>query len=46
MELIYEIPRKVYERASNDVQSIEDSLYEIEHIQYVNVVAQDDDIGN
>lgn len=46
VELIYEIPRKVYERASNDVQSIEDSLYEIEHIQYVNVVAQDDDISN
>lgn len=45
VELIYEIPLKYFSRSSNRAESIEDCLYEIEHIQYVNVVAQDDDIS-
>lgn len=45
VELIYEIPLKYFKKASNRADNIEDCLYEIEHIQYVNVVAQDDDIS-
>lgn len=44
VELIYEIPRKIYLKASSGVDSIEDQLYQIEHIRYVNLVTQDDDI--
>lgn len=46
VELIYEIPRKIFERCSQNTESIEDCIYKIEHIQYVNIVAQDDDISN
>ena len=46
IELIYEIPLKIFEKASNRAESIADCLYEIEHVEYVNVVAQDDDISN
>ena len=46
VELIYEIPLKIFEKASNRAESIADCLYEIEHVEYVNVVAQDDDISN
>ena len=42
----YEIPLKIFEKASNRAESIADCLYEIEHVEYVNVVAQDDDISN
>lgn len=45
VELIYEIPRRVYQKAIRGVDSVEDRLYEIEHIQYVNIVTQDDDIS-
>ncbi|MEG2454930.1 MAG: DUF4956 domain-containing protein [Oscillospiraceae bacterium] len=45
VELIYEIPRRVYQNASKQVESIQDRIYQIEHIEYVNVVAQDDDIS-
>ncbi|MEG2119526.1 MAG: DUF4956 domain-containing protein [Pseudoflavonifractor sp.] len=45
VELIYEIPRRVYQNASKQVESIQDKLYQIEHVEYVNVVAQDDDIS-
>lgn len=45
VELIYEIPYKIFQKASNRAESIEDCLYEIEHVEYVNVVAQDDDIS-
>ncbi|MEG2596856.1 MAG: DUF4956 domain-containing protein [Oscillospiraceae bacterium] len=45
VELIYEISRRVYKNASNQVESIQDRLYKIEHIEYVNVVSQDDDIS-
>ncbi|WP_343250873.1 DUF4956 domain-containing protein [Diplocloster hominis] len=46
VELIYEIPRNVYRKASAGTSSVEDLLYEIEHIQYVNIVTQDDDISS
>lgn len=46
VELIYEIPRKVYNKCSQNTESVEDCLYKIEHIQYVNVVVQDDDISS
>ena len=46
VELIYEIPRNVYRKASAGTNSVEDLLYEIEHIQYVNIVTQDDDISS
>ncbi|MEG1725937.1 MAG: DUF4956 domain-containing protein [Anaerovoracaceae bacterium] len=45
VELIYEISRHVYNTASNQAESIQDCLYKIEHIEYVNVVSQDDDIS-
>lgn len=45
VELIYEIPYKVYRKADRGIENIEEKLYEIEHIQYVNIVAQDDDIS-
>lgn len=46
VELIYEIPRKIYQKCSKNVESVEDCIYKIEHIQYVNIVAQDDDISS
>lgn len=46
VELIYEIPRKIYFKASEGVDSIEEQLYQIEHIRYVNIVSQDDDISS
>lgn len=45
VELIYEVPRKIYMKASEGVDSIEDQLYQIDHIRYVNIVSQDDDIS-
>lgn len=45
VELIYEIPRRTYEKSSNQIESIEDILYRIGDIQYINVVSQDDDIS-
>lgn len=46
VELIYEISRRVYNKASNRADTIEDKLYQIEHVEYVNIVAQDDDISS
>ena len=46
IELIYEIPRKTYEKNLKKTSSIDEELYQIEHIQYVNIVAQDDDISS
>ncbi|MEF9840399.1 MAG: DUF4956 domain-containing protein, partial [Lachnospiraceae bacterium] len=45
VELIYEISRKVYKKSSKQMTSIQECLYKIEHIEYVNVVSQDDDIS-
>lgn len=46
VELIYEILRKIYDKCSQNTESVEDCLYKIEHIQYVNIIAQEDDISN
>lgn len=46
IELIYEIPRKTYEKNLRKMSGIDEELYQIEHIQYVNIVAQDDDISS
>ena len=46
VELIYEIPRKIYDKWSEFTESIEERIYKIEHVQYVNIVAQNDDISN
>lgn len=45
VELIYEIPRKLFFKASEGVDSIEERIYKIGHIRYVNIVSQDDDIS-
>lgn len=46
IELIYEIPRKTYGKNLRKTSSIDEELYQIEHVQYVNIVAQDDDISS
>ena len=46
IEQIYEIPRKTYEKNLKKTSSIDEELYQIEHIQYVNIVVQDDDISS
>ena len=46
IELIYEIPRKTSEKNLKKTSSIDEELYQIEHIQYVNIVVQDDDISS
>lgn len=46
IELIYEIPRKTYEKNLRKMSGIDEELYQIEHVQYVNIVAQDDDISS
>ena len=46
IELIYEIPRKTYEKNLRKTSSIDEELYQIEYVQYVNIVAQDDDISS
>ena len=46
IELIYEIPRKTYEKNLRKTSSSDEELYQIEHVQYVNIVAQDDDISS
>ena len=40
-ELIYELSRKWMKRKENELKSITDVLYEIEQVEYVNVVSQD-----
>lgn len=44
-ELIYEISRKNYDKASNSELSFVDSVYKLKDIDYVNVVAQNDEIN-
>lgn len=46
VELIYEMPRNVYTRSSNkEEKSIAELLYELESIEYVNIVSQNDEIS-
>lgn len=45
VELIYEMPRKVYEATYKKEQDIVDRLYKLSNIEYVNVVTQSDEIS-
>lgn len=45
VELIFEMPRKVYLLSGRKEKSIAESLYELESIDYVNVVTQNDEIS-
>ena len=44
--MIYELPRSSYRQSLKKEISVTDALYQVEHIEYVNVVAQDDDISS
>lgn len=45
IEYIYELTRNVYDKAHYNEKSIMDSLYELSNVEYVNVVAQSDEIN-
>lgn len=45
IELIFEMPRKVYLISNKKEQSIAELLYELESIEYVNIVTQNDEIS-
>lgn len=46
LELIYEISNRVYNKCLKKEQSITELLYELEGMEYVNIVNQTDDIGS
>lgn len=45
VELIYEMPKKVYEKTFKKEKSITEQLYEIENMEYANIVMQNDEIS-
>ena len=45
IELIYEMPRKIYLLSNKKEKSIAEVLYELESIEYVNIVTQNDEIS-
>lgn len=45
VELIYEMPKKVYNLVNKKEKSITEILYQIEQMEYVNVVTQNDEIS-
>lgn len=45
IELIFEMPRKVYLISNKKEKSIAEMLYELETIEYVNIVTQNDEIS-
>lgn len=45
IELIYEMPRKTYLISNKKEKSIAEMLYELESIEYVNIVTQNDEIS-
>lgn len=45
IEIIYELSRKTYEKAKNNEQSIIETLYKIDNIEYANIVCQNDEIN-
>lgn len=45
IELIYEISREQYSKSNKASKSFTEAMYEIEGIEYVNVVAQNDEIS-
>ena len=45
IELIYEMPRRTYLISNKKEKSIAEMLYELESIEYVNIVTQNDEIS-
>lgn len=45
VELIFEMPKKVYLRTNKREKNITETLYEIERMEYVNIVTQNDEIS-
>lgn len=45
IELIFEMPRKAYQISNKKEKSIVETLYELETIEYVNLVTQNDEIS-
>lgn len=45
IELIYEMPKKVYLLNSKNEKTITEALYEVERMEYVNIVTQNDEIS-
>lgn len=45
IELIFEMPRKVYLISNKKEKSIAEMLYELENMEYVNIVTQNDEIS-
>lgn len=45
VELIYEIPKRIFDKAAKRTETIDELLYRIDGIEYVNQVMQDDDIS-
>ena len=45
VELIYEMPRRVYEKTRTKEQDIVERLYGLKDIEYVNIVTQSDEIS-
>ena len=45
IELIYEMPRKIYLLSNKKEKSIAEMLYDLESIEYVNIVTQNDEIS-
>ena len=46
VEFIYEVSKKVMRKAAANEKSITERLYELQHIEYVNIVEQNDEINN
>ncbi len=46
VELIYELTQKLVKKAEKIEPNIADSIYKLEHIEYVNFVMQSDEISN
>lgn len=45
VELIFEMPKKAYLRTNKREKNITETLYEIERMEYVNIVTQNDEIS-
>ena len=46
LELIYEVSNRIYNKCLKKEQPITELLYELEGMEYVNIVTQTDDIGS
>lgn len=44
-EFIFELSRKVYNKANDNNKSITDALYKIKEVEYVNIISQNDEIN-